>query len=375
MKKLLICVNVDWFFLSHRLAIAQKASCNGFEVHVATCITSRKEELESYGFIVHNIPVVRGKSSLLLEIKSFISFVRLFSRIKPDLVHLITIKPVLYGGIAARLTSVKNVVVAISGLGHVFISSGFLAKFRVFFIGLIYRYALNHINLAVIFQNKDDQVLIAKLAHLRDESIYLIPGSGIDLESYKYTAENTAQTIVIMVSRLLTEKGVVEYVEAASSLKRIYPNVKFQLVGSVDEGNPASIPDDLINKWAQQGYVEILGHSDDVALLLSRAHIVVLPSYREGFPKVLIEAAACGKPIITTDVPGCRDAIIPDVTGVLVPVRNVKDLIIQIERFILDKKLRIQMGKEGRLLAEKKYSIEQVVDTHLIIYRKVLGYS
>lgn len=372
MKKLLFLVNVDWFFISHRLPIAVAALKHGYEVHIATGITNKQAKLESYGFIVHPLPISRGKTSISNEISALWKIIQTFKQIKPDLLHLVTIKPVLYGGLAAHFCQTKGVVAAISGLGYVFTTTGKTSTIRRWLISFIYHLALKHPHLKVIFQNHDDQKLLSNAAKLAHTQSVIIPGSGVDLSIFAVHSEPLDPPVVVMAARLLSDKGVREFVEAATHLHQRHPSVIFQLVGTIDPDNPASITQQQIEEWQKNTPIQLLGQRNDIPNLFSQAHIVVLPSYREGFPKVLIEAAACGRAVITTDVPGCRDAIIPDETGLLVSVRNANALAEAIERLIVDKALRQQMGKAGRKLAEERYAIEQVVATHLAIYQELL---
>lgn len=373
MKKLLFVVNVDWFFISHRLPIAIAALKQGYEVHIATGVTGKQSELESYGLIVHPLPIARGKASVFHEVLTLWKIIRLFKQIKPDLLHLVTIKPVLYGGIAAHFYRPKGIVAAISGLGYVFTTTGKISAIRRFLISFIYRLALKHPKLKVIFQNHDDKYLLSNATKLKPEKTVIIPGSGVDLSIFTVQPEPPNSPIVVMAARLLSDKGVFEFAEAATQVQQRYPDVIFQLAGDLDPDNPASVTEQQILEWRENAPFQLLGQCHDVANLFSQTHLVVLPSYREGFPKVLIEAAACGRAVITTDVPGCRDAIIPDQTGLLVPPRNAKALAEAMERLIANKELRQQMGKAGRKLAEERYAIEQVVATHLALYQELLA--
>jgi len=372
MKKLLFLVNVDWFFISHRLPIALAAIECGYEVHIATGITNKQAELEAQGFIIHPLPINRGKASLNSEILAFKAIAHILKTIKPDLLHLITIKPVLYGGLAARFCHVKGIIAAISGLGYVFTTKGYVAKIRRWFISLAYWLALKHPRLRVIFQNSDDKQLLSTATGLPSRQVVMIPGSGVDLTKFAYQDEPSGTPVVVMASRLLTDKGICEFVTAATQLCQHHPHVTFQLVGTIDPDNPASVTQAQVEQWRHNTPIKILGQRDDMAELFSQAHIVVLPSYREGFPKVLIEAAACGRAVITTDVPGCRDAIIPEETGLLVPPRDAQALADAIDKLLLNPERRKSMGQAGRQLAEKRYSIEQVVTTHLAIYQELL---
>lgn len=366
--RLLVVVNVDWFFLSHRLEVALGALRAGHEVHVATSISQGRVQLEKYGFIVHPLVVDRSGAGPVGLIKLFLAFLRLFWTLRPDVLHLVTIKPVLIGGAAARFSPVRGVVYAISGLGHVFLEYGMFGKLRRKIVGAWYRFVLGAQNMRIIFQNPDDRHEIESVAILRKDQIVMIPGSGVELSEYKMMPLPGGEAVVLMAARLLSTKGVREYVAAAKQLRASGVKAQFLLVGDPDPANPASIPALELDAWGKQGVVELLGHRSDIPSLMAQAHIVVLPSYREGLPKVLIEAAACGRAVITTDVPGCRDAIEKDVTGVLVPLKDVASLADAMRRLIEDRPLCQAIGHAGRKRAEKVFDVNVVVRTHLQIY-------
>lgn len=371
-KKLLFIVNVDWFFSSHRLPIALAALKEGYEVHLATGITDRLDELESHGLRVHPLQIKRSGTRLLGEIDSFFQMITVIRDVRPDIVHLVTIKPVLFGGIAARLTRVPAVVAAVSGLGFVFISQGWKAKLIRSLVGWLYRIALGKPNLKVIFQNPNDRDVLLQVAGLPRDKCAMIRGSGVDLESYPALPFPPGPPIVVMAARLLADKGVREFVQAAQLLKQSGVDARFWLVGSPDPENPASVTQAELERWRNEQYVEILGFQKDIAGLFAQAHIVVLPSYYgEGLPKVLIEAAACGRPVVTTDYPGCRDAIAANLSGLLVPIRDAEGLAAGMRKLIEDASLREFMSQAGRQLAEREFSIATVVDAHLAIYQQL----
>lgn len=366
--KLLIVVNVDWFFLSHRLPIALGALNAGYEVHIATTLTQGPEQLEAYGFVVHPLTLNRSAAGPIGLAKLTSDLIRLIWRVHPDVLHLVTIKPVLLGGLAARLTPVERVIFAVSGLGHVFVAEGMLGRLRRTLVGALYRFVLGAQNSVVIFQNPDDRKAIESVAQLSPERVVLIPGSGVDLEQYVARPVEPGIPVVLMAARLLTTKGVREYVAAAQQLRRAGVQVRFWLAGEPDLANPASIQPDELAEWLRQGDVEVLGPRTDMANLMAQSLLVVLPSYREGLPKVLIEAAACGRAVITTDVPGCRDAIENGVTGVLVPPRDAEALATAIGDLLLDRAKCEAMGRAGRERAQKVFDVRTVVEEHLRIY-------
>lgn len=370
-RTLLFVVNVDWFFLSHRLPIALEAMRHGYQVHIATGLTDKQCELERNGLVVHPLALDRSSAGFGNAWRTMVQLWRIFRTVRPDVVHLVTIKPVLLGGLVARLARVPAVVAAVSGLGFVFIARGAKAAVRRWLVGVLYRAALGNRNLKVIFQNADDLCSLAKVAHLPTDKVAMIRGSGVDLTRFAYVPLPGGVPVVILATRLLADKGVLEFVQAARLLRQRGCEARFVLVGTVDTANPASFTDVEVSAWVHDDVVEWWGHRADMPQVLAAAQVVVLPSYREGLPKVLIEAAACGRAVVTTDTPGCRDAIGPNVTGVLVPVRNAVALAAAMEDLIKDPLRCKVMGDAGRALAEKAFDVRQVVALHLQIYQEL----
>jgi glycosyltransferase involved in cell wall biosynthesis len=371
-KKLLFVVNSPQFFLSHRLPVALAAKSNNYEVHVASAEGIGVELITSYGLLHHIVAFSRSGQNPIQEMKTLIQLIQLFKKIKPDLVHLITIKPVLYGGIAARLTFIKAVVAAISGLGTIYIASSFKARLRRWLVTRVYRVALSHLSLAVIFQNPEDRDNLLESGVVQKKQVRMIRGSGVSMKEYRYIAEPEGAPVVVMAARLLKDKGVCEYVEAARILRKF--NISMRIIGSLDFGNPTSVTQEEIEKWTKDGSVQLLGYCENIAEQYAAANIVCLPSYREGLPKCLVEAAACGRAVVTTNVPGCRDAITLN-TGVLVPVRDSMALADAILDLVQNPEKRKAMGKAGRELAEREFAIEKIVDEHMQIYNQLISKS
>lgn len=369
-KKLLYIVNVDWFFLSHRLPIALEAQRQGYVVHLACALTDKKDFLETHGLIVHPLALKRGKTSLASSFASFVEIVFLLLKLRPDILHLVTIKPVLFGGMAARLTRVPACIAAVSGLGFVFLDQGIKAHLRRVLVLGLYRLALGGERTKIIFQNVDDRQALVQGAGIKKSQTVLIRGSGVSLSAYDVTPEPEGDPVVILPARLLIDKGVREFVEAARLLQRKGIKARFCLVGSPDPANPASLTDDEIQGWVREGIVEAWGHHADMPAILSQTTIVALPSYREGMPKALLEAAACGRAVVTTDVAGCRDAITPDVTGLLVTVCDAASLADGLEKLIRDPQRRNAMGLAGRTLAEEAFDIREVIKKHIALYNE-----
>lgn len=371
-QKILFLVNVDWFLVSHRLPIALAAIKEGFEVHVACQFTDRVELLESLGFHLYPLPLSRSGTKFFSEICTILAIAKVIRVVKPDIIHSITIKPVIYGGILSRLYRIPGRVLSISGLGFSFVAPGGKNSVILYLIKKLYKIALKHKNQFIVFQNTHDRLLITGLRPDTLKQSVLIRGSGVNLDDYSVHPLPAGTSVVIMASRLLVEKGVREYVEAARILKEENYNVIFRLIGSTDSENRGSIPESEITEWRNQGIVEISGHSDSIADKFSNSHIVCLPSYREGLPKVLIEAAACGRAVVTTDVPGCKDAIVSGRTGILVPPRDSQALASAIKRLLQDPVLTRELGLAGRELAEREFNIDGVVNKHILLYNSLI---
>jgi len=374
-KKLLMVVNDAGFFLSHRAPLAMAARDNGFHVVVATAAGPAVPAILDAGYEHREVRLTRSGRNPVAEAISIVSLIRLLRSVKPDIAHLVTIKPVLYGGIAARMAGVPGVVSAVSGLGTVFgPAKGPGIRIARFVAKSLYRLALKHRNQRVIFQNRSDRDVLLKLTGIDPNKAILIPGSGVDLSEYTMTDEaETDAPVVVMAGRLLRDKGIHEFVEAAGILKSKGVRARFLLVGDPDPGNPSSVTESQLEAWRSKGDIEMPGFRPDVATIFSTSHVVVLPSYREGLPKVLIEAASCGRAVVTTDVPGCRDAIEPGQSGILVPPRDARALADAIGHLIAHPDVRRQMGRAGRKLAERQFSIDQVVEAHLSTYEALLA--
>ncbi len=359
-------MNIDWFFVSHRLPIAREALRLGYEVHLACSFTKYEKFLCDEGLILHPLKLTREANNLLDVFYNLLEIRELNRILRPDVIHLVTIKPVLLGCLSLHLLKVKPLIVcSVSGLGHIFVDRGILASFKQKIISILYHFAFKHKHINVIFQNNDDQSIIVKISSLPIEKSTIIRGSGIELSKYSVKQIPLDPPVVIFPARLLITKGILDFVEAAKRLRQL---ARFVVVGNLDSGNPACITKEQLDFWVNNEYFEYWGYSENISKTFGKVSLVVLPSYREGFPKVLMEAAACGRPVITTNVPGCRDAIIPGLTGEIVPLRDPDSLSDAIKRLVLNPDLLISMGKQARCLALEKYDINFVIDKHLDIY-------
>lgn len=359
--RLLFLVTEDWYFVSHRLPLAMACLEAGYEVLVVTNCTGHEERLRAAGLTVVAFKMDRRGLSILGLLREVTALSRLYARWKPDIVHHVALRPLLVGGIAARLSGVRHVVSAVAGMGFLFIDGSRLRPVRAL-VRLLLRWLLARG--VTIVQNPDDAALLAEIG-VAPGAMCTVPGAGVDTQLFRPQPEPAGRIVVMLPARLLWDKGVGEFVEAARLLGNA---ARFVLVGMPDFDNPAAVPQDTIKAWVEAGHVECWGHRSDMNSTLGMAHVVCLPSYREGLPKALLEAMACGRPCVATDVAGCREAVHCGDNGLLVPVKDAAALAQAIARLIDDPALRRSMGRRGRERAVAEFSQEKVVEATLKIY-------
>ena len=365
--------NVDWFFISHRLCIAQEAVNQGWQVTVACEDTGRAKEIAGNGIKFIDFKFSRSGTNPLDELNTLRKFYFLYKSVKPDVVHHITLKPVTYGSIAAKILNITGVVNAVSGLGYNFTGErqGTVQKMMV----KLMKYGFSRSNLTVIFQNGDDQKALEHLKIISSQNkIQRIKGSGVDLNKFYHSPFPDFERIkVLLPSRMLWDKGVKELKEATDLLKDKYEvKLQFVLSGLADDGNRAGVSVEYLNNWKDGDYVKWIGYQKDMVKVYQDSHIVILPSYREGMPKTLIEACSIGRAIITTDAIGCRECVDEGVNGLKVPVYSVVELAQAIEKLVVNPELIESMGKESRLKAEREFDVKTVISKHMEIYSKLL---
>lgn len=371
MAKLFIVVNVDWFFLSHRKDIALSAQKKGYEVTVVTKDTGKKSTIEALGLKVIDLPMNRSGQNIIEELYTCWFLYRLYRREKPDIVHHVGLKTILWGTLAAKLAKVHGVVNAVSGLGIFFSEENTSLVSKL--LPRVLRFSHHRKNLAVIFQNEEDKGLFLKNRIIKEEQAFMIKGSGVDLNQYCYTPEQESKKIkILLTARMIVEKGVFVLVDAALKLKEKYRDkVEFLLCGGLDD-NPKAIKEEELKAVCDGGYIQWLGYRTDVLKLLKSCHIVAFPSYyKEGLPKSLIEAAAVGRPIVTTNSIGCKETVVDGYNGYLIPVKDSDTLAEKLNLLFEDENLRRNMGRNSRILAEKDFSIENVIHRHLEIYSQL----
>ncbi|AKF07004.1 glycosyltransferase family 4 protein [Sandaracinus amylolyticus] len=370
--KLLFVVNEDAFFVSHRLEIGTAARDVGLDVVVAAGPGGARATLESHGLRTVELPFDRGGRSPTRDARTLARLADLYARERPTLVHHVTIKPVLYGSIAAKLTGVRAVVNAISGLGFVFLSQHLSARALRVGVEVAYRVALSGPRVRVVFQNADDEALFVSRGLVDATRAIRIPGSGVDLERFAERPPHRAEVpLVVLPARLLWDKGVGEFVDAARSLRARGVRARFALVGG-GSTNPASVPPARVREWVDEGLIEAWGHRTDMPDVLAEASLVVLPSYREGFPLALAEACAVGRACVTTNVPGCRD-VVDDACGWRVPVRDAPALADAISDALSDRARLEAMGRRAAQRARDRFGRGAIVASHLALYEELLG--
>ena len=373
-RRILYLVTEDWYFWSHRLPIARAARDRGFEVVVATRVQSHGERISREGFRLVPLRWRRRSLNPWHETIALCELLKVYRRERADIVHHVALKPAVYGSLVARLTGANAVVNTVAGLGYVFTSRQFKARLLSPVLKRSFRFLFNRPNVRLIIQNPDDGNALVEFCRVRAGQTVLIRGSGVDLARFVPAPEPSGRPNVTMVSRMLWDKGVGELVEAARRLRESGEPIGVTLVGSPDPENPASIPVAQLERWQREGLVEWLGYQEDIAKVWAGSTIAVLPTtYGEGVPKALIEAAACGRPIIATDVPGCREIVRPGESGLLVPARDTDALVEAIRRLARDPALRRSMGEKGREHAAGGFSEETVVERTMALYDSLLS--
>lgn len=372
-RKLFIVVSEDWSFQSHRLPLALSAIEAGYDVTLITKVNNLEDEIKAKGINVINIDFIRSSKSPLTDLKNVIKLIRIFKEEMPDVIHNVALKTILISSLAALCIKNTVIVNAFTGLGYVFSSNQIQARFIRLFIKPVFQFIMRKRNYWTIFQNPDDMNVFNQLRLIVSERSVLIRGSGVDTKEFPQIRDSNITPVIMLASRMLWDKGIGEFVEAA---KRAHGNnlkAKFILVGDVDKDNPMSISVSTLKTWTKEGHVTWEGHSNNMPERLASASIVCLPSYREGLPKVLLEAAAVGRPLIATDVPGCREIVKDGENGLLVKLKDVDTLYSAIETLVNNKKMRSSMGQNSRDLVESELSTEIINTQTIQLYKTARG--
>lgn len=372
MPRLLYAVNIPRFFVTHRLPLALAARDAGYEVHVATSAVDRENvaRIQAHDLPFHPLPLSQHGTGPLTELRTLLALIALYRRLKPDLVHQVTIKPVLYGGIAAHLTGIPAVVSAMSGLGYVFINQSAKVRLIRALVQPVFRVALAGQQTRMIFQNPDDQQQFVNLNLISAARTVLIRGSGVDTARFQPQPEPDGQPVVLFAGRLMWKKGPGDFVAMA---KRLHGQARFVVAGYAESTSPDMVSPQWLSGQAEAGWIEWIGKQDDMPAVFAQSHIVCLPSsYGEGVPKVLIEAAACARAIVTTDTPGCREIVKDGINGRLVPAGDVDALVTAVSSLIADRERRQQMGAAGRKIVLDDFTLTQVLEQTFELYDLLL---
>jgi glycosyltransferase involved in cell wall biosynthesis len=369
-KKLLFLVTEDWFFASHFLARGSAAHAAGWRVILLARESAATETIRAAGIEVIPVPFIRRRLNPLAELAFARQLASLYRELKPDIVHHVALKPIVIGGLAARLAGQRRIVNAPTGLGFVFSSRRALARALRPLVTWLLRFTLTPPGAVAIFENPDDLTALTALRMVRPGAAHLIRGAGVDIEAFAPAPEPAGPVRVILIARMIREKGIADFVEAARILKG---QADFILVGAPDPGNPNSITEAELNAWAAEGLITWAGPRRDIAAQLAAAHIAVQPSvYREGLPKSALEAMASGRPLVATDIPGCREAVVHGETGLLVPPGNPPALAAALKTLIDDPALRARYGAAARLRAETLFADSVICAQTLAIYNNLI---
>lgn len=374
MKFLIICSYIP-SIINFRGKLLEAIADKGYEIHILAPDTDQFlndcQTLTQLGYYIHDIPMQRAGTNPFADAKTLKSLYTTIKTIKPDYILSYTIKPVIYGTLAATMAKIPHIFAMITGLGYAFqTAENQSPSLTQKLIYSLYKKALPNCE-KIIFQNLDDRALFRQLQLMPDNfPTFLVNGSGVNLTHFEVIdlprdQQGNVKTSFLLIARLLKDKGVLEYIEAAKIIKQQYPNIEFHLVGWIDE-NPASISQSQLDGWVNQGIVKVWGKLEDVRPAIAACSVYVLPSYREGTPRTVLEAMAMGRAIITTNAPGCKETVVDGVNGFLVPVKAVKQLADAMEKFILEPNLVIEMGKASRKIVVEKFDVNKVNQTMLI---------
>lgn len=375
MRRIVFFANSDWYLYNFRAFQIKSLVSLGFEVHLFSPSGPYVSRLEALGVSFHDFQIDRRGINPFAEARRLVRLARMLRRLRPSLLHSFTLKCSIYGSIAARAVGLDAFVSSIAGLGYVFTSSDYLARVLRPIVSLLLKFSLAAKGSRIIVQNSDDLSGVSALGVLLARKVRLVRGSGVDCDRFNPGSRSvrSGKLRVLFPARLLWDKGIGEFIEAARILKAAGCDMHFLVAGDCDSGNPSCVPEHIVSQWTSDGDVEFLGHVEDMAELYRSVDVAVLPSYREGLPKSLIEAGACGCAIVTTDVPGCREVVSDYVSGRLVPVRDVQAIVNVLRQFELDRDLVVSLGEQARKSVIAEFSDQVVRDGTFAVYRELLS--
>jgi glycosyltransferase involved in cell wall biosynthesis len=369
---ILFAVTEDWYFVSHRKALAEQFLQQGIEVSVAARFGEHEMALRRIGFDCFRMPFERSLRRPWRDLRAAFTLAKLARKAQPDIVQLVSFKPILLSLLGVYTSSRTQWVAAITGMGYLFSSKDSRARWFKYLVLVALRLIMRAKNVSLLVQNSEDRDLLIELRVTTADRIALIAGVGIDLDQFPRTPLPVGEPIVLLPARLLRDKGIEEFVTAARALRARSVKARFVLVGAVDVDNPAAIAVEQLEAWCASSDIEWWGHRADMADVYRQASIVCLPSYREGLPKVLLEAAACGRPLVATDVAGCRDVCRDAVNGFLVPARDPVALASAIADVLAEPARWPRLAAAGRQMVEREYDVKAIARQTLSLYRKLL---
>jgi len=358
---------------NHRLALAEAVRERGADVSLLAPRDRYAEKLKSAGFQWTEVNLDRKSTDPLTEFRSLVQITRVLRRLKPDLIHNFTLKPVIYGSLASLVLGVPALVNSITGLGYFFSTQGETLAFKRALVRPLLRMALSIGNRTTVFQHQGDLDAYKGMRVVPSSKATIIPGSGIDVDQFRPRPEPEDPVVVLMAGRMLWDKGVAVIADASRMLKNQGNSFRVALVGQPDPGNPSSISETQLRDWEREGVAEWWGYRDDMPDVYGSCHIVVLPSFAEGVPRVLLEAAAMGKPLIASDLPGCREVISDGENGYLFPAGDARALADSISSLVHDRKLRQKMGEKGRDIVLERFTNEIINERTVQVYQELLG--
>ena len=372
--RILFAVTADWYFWSHRKPLAVALQSRRCDVVVATRFNTHKSAMEEIGLRCVEVPFERSLRHPLRDLRALLRLWFVVRKRRPDVVHLVSLKPILLSALAILMMPNTPFIAAVTGMGYLFSSRAASARRVQPIVVRLLRWIFRRRNTWIIVQNSADRAALSERGIGTAERTALIPGVGVDFMQFHPAPQpNNNAPLVILPARLIWDKGIAEFVAAAAIVKRTHGDVRFVLVGALDPDNPAAIPERTLDAWVNNKDVEWWGHRSDMAAVYHQADIVCLPSYREGFPKSLLEAAASARPLVATDVPGCRDICRDGANGVLVPVRDAEQLAQAIRLLLSDESQREVYGHAGRQIAESEYAVDDIAARTLQLYAQACG--
>lgn len=372
--RILFFITEDWYFWSHRLSLARAFKKAGFEVLIASRIHKHRNLIEKEGFKLIPIRLVRKSKNIFHEFVSFLEIIKIYRKERPDMVYHVSIKPVMFGSWAAKIAGIPLIVNAVTGLGYAFTGKGIKVWLLSYTIKFIYHLIYAWKNVYAIFQNPEDMNFFINSNIIKRERTILIRGVGADTSLFVSRPERDDTPVIMLAARLLWNKGVGDFVETSKIIRGNGISFRAVLVGLPDHENPESIPEEILKGWHSDGIIEWWGFKEDMPQTLALSNIIVLPTtYGEGVPKILIEAASCGRAIIATDVPGCREIVCHNKNGFLVPPHDTLALSKAIILLLENKDLRKKMGQRGREIVMKEFSEEIINKQTIAFFDKVLS--